>query len=124
MNFQYLYHFSGKWQHVAPIGTIRHTYASVRYGFITLTLHPNGRVRSRWRSPEFERHSPNPSKGGFYVHLNIARYVFSRSKYFEHPGKRLALAGGGLPLRSREASQPAVLCLEAAAYAVKPLNPK
>ncbi len=47
MNFQYLYHFSGKWQHVAPIGTIRHTYASVRHGFITLTLHPNGRVRRR-----------------------------------------------------------------------------
>ncbi|HJG59133.1 MAG TPA: hypothetical protein K8U74_03920, partial [Bacteroides uniformis] len=41
----------------------------------------------------------------FYVHLNIARYVFSRSKYFEHPGKRLALAGGGLSLRSRKAFQ-------------------
>ncbi|WP_278490749.1 hypothetical protein, partial [Prevotella nigrescens] len=34
-----------------------------------------------------------------------ARYVFSRSKYFEHPGKRLALAGGGLSLRSRKAFQ-------------------
>ena len=110
MNFQYLYHFSGKWQHVAPIGTIRHTYASVRHGFITLTLHPNGRVRSRWRSPEFERYSPNPSPTDFYVHLNIARYVFSRSKYFEHPGKRLALAGGGLPLRSREAFQTCGIC--------------
>ena len=41
----------------------------------------------------------------FYVHLNIARYVFSRSKHFEQPRKRLALAGGGLTLRSREASQ-------------------
>ncbi|WP_417203023.1 hypothetical protein, partial [Barnesiella intestinihominis] len=40
-----------------------------------------------------------------YVHLNIARYVFSRSKHFEQPRKRLALAGGGLTLRSREASQ-------------------
>ena len=46
----------------------------------------------------------------FYVHLNIARYVFSRSKYFEHPGKRLALAGGGLTLRSREASQTYGVC--------------
>ena len=46
----------------------------------------------------------------FYVHLNIARYVFSRSKYFEHPGKRLALAGGGLPLRSREAFQTCGIC--------------
>ena len=110
MNFQYLYHFSGKWQHVAPIGTIRHTYASVRHGFITLTLHPNGRVRSRWRSPEFERYSPIRPEADFYVHLNIARYVFSRSKYFEHPGKRLALAGGGLPLRSREAFQTCGIC--------------
>jgi len=67
---------------------------------------------------------PIRPEADFYVHLNIARYVFSRSKYFEHPGKRLALAGGGLPLRSREAPfKPAVLCLEAAAYAVKPLNP-
>jgi len=48
---------------------------------------------------------PNPSPTDFYVHLNIARYVFSRSKHFEQPRKRLALAGGGLTLRSREASQ-------------------
>ena len=46
-----------------------------------------------------------PSPTDFYVHLNIARYVFSRSKHFEQPRKRLALAGGGLTLRSREASQ-------------------
>jgi len=53
---------------------------------------------------------PNPSPTDFYVHLNIARYVFSRSKYFEHPGKRLALAGGGLPPGSREASQTYGVC--------------
>lgn len=41
----------------------------------------------------------------FYVHLNIARCLFSRSKYFEQPRKALALAGGGLSLRSREAFQ-------------------
>ena len=41
----------------------------------------------------------------FYVHLNIARCLFSRSKYFERPRKALALAGGGLPIRSREAFQ-------------------
>ncbi len=110
MIFLHLYHFSGKWQHVAPIGTIWHTYTSVRHGFITLTLHPNGRVRRRWRSPEFERYSSNPSPTDFYVHLNIARYVFSRSKRFEHPGKHLALAGGGLPLRSREAFQTYGVC--------------
>jgi hypothetical protein len=34
-----------------------------------------------------------------------ASCFFSRSKYFEHPGKRLALAGGGLSLRSRKAFQ-------------------
>lgn len=110
MIFLNLHHFSGKWQHVAPVGTIWHTYTSVIHGFIALTLHPNGRVRRRWRSPEFERHSPNPSPTDFYVRLNIARYVFSRSKYFEHPGKRLALAGGGLTLRSREASQTYGVC--------------
>lgn len=103
--FWNLYHFSGKWQHVAPVGTDCPGQSSVRYRVKGVTLHPNGRVRRRWRSPEFERHSPNPSPTDFYVHLNIARYVFSRSKYFEQPRKRLALAGGGLTLRSREASQ-------------------
>ncbi|EXY77594.1 hypothetical protein M084_4734 [Bacteroides fragilis str. 3988 T1] len=68
-------------------------------------MHLNGRVRRRWRSPEFERHSPNPSPTDFYVRLNIARCLFSRSKYFEQPRKALALAGGGLSLRSREAFQ-------------------
>ena len=53
---------------------------------------------------------PIRPEADFYVHLNIARYVFSRSKYFEHPGKRLALAGGGLTLRSREASQTYGVC--------------
>ncbi|WP_349836816.1 hypothetical protein, partial [Bacteroides fragilis] len=48
---------------------------------------------------------PNPSPTDFYVHLNIARCLFSRSKYFEQPRKALALAGGGLSLRSREAFQ-------------------
>ena len=100
------YHFSGKWQHVAPVGTDCPGQAPVLYRVKSVTLHPNGRVRR----PEFERHSPNPSLTDFYVHLNIARYVFSRSKYFEHPGKRLALAGGGLTLRSREASQTCGVC--------------
>ena len=95
----------GKWRHVAPVGTDCPGQASVRYRFKGVTLHPNGRVRRRWRSPEFERYPPNPSPTDFYVRLNIARYVFSRSKHFEQPRKRLALAGGGLTLRSREASQ-------------------
>ena len=74
------YHFSGKWQHVAPVGTDCPGQASVRYRVKGVTLHPNGRVRRRWRSPEFERHSPNPSPTDFYVHLNIARYVLSNKK--------------------------------------------
>ncbi|RHK34047.1 hypothetical protein DW069_15115 [Bacteroides thetaiotaomicron] len=68
-------------------------------------MHLNGRVRRRWRSPEFERNHPQSVPNGFYVHLNIARCLFSRSKYFEQPRKALALAGGGLSLRSREAFQ-------------------
>jgi hypothetical protein len=67
---------------------------------------------------------PNPSPTDFYVHLNIARCLFSRSKYFEQPRKALALAGGGLSLRSREAFQNCGAVTEAAAYAVNPLNPK
>ena len=82
MNFQYLYHFFSKWQYVAPIGIIRHTYASVRHGFITLTLHPNGRVRSRWRSPEFERYSPNPSGGGFLCSPEHSKVCFQPLKIF------------------------------------------
>ncbi len=39
-------------------------------------------------------------------------------------GKRLALAGGGIPSEVGKPLKPAVLCLKAAAYAVKPLNPK
>ena len=77
----------------------------------TRIYHPNfapeRQVRSRWRSRSLKGIPPIRPEADFYVHLNIARYVFSRSKYFEHPGKRLA-AGGGLPLRSREAFQPAV----------------
>ena len=69
---------------------------------------PNGRVRRRWRSPEFERHSPNPSPTDFYVHLNIARCLFSRSKYFEQPRKALALAGGGIPSEVGNPFKPAV----------------
>ena len=110
MIFRYLYHFSGKWRHVAPVGSHCPGQTSVRDRFKGVTLHPNGRVRRRWRSPEFERYSPIRPKADFYVRLNIARYVFSRSKYFEHPGKRLALAGGGLTLRSREASQTYGVC--------------
>ena len=82
MNFQYLYHFSGKWQHVAPVGTIWHTYTSVIHGFIALTLHPNGRVRRRWRSPEFERHSPNPSEGGFLCSPEHSKVCFQPLKIF------------------------------------------
>ena len=55
---------------------------------------------------------------------NIARCLFSRSKYFEQPRKALALAGGGIPSEVGNPFKPAVLCLEAAAYAVNPLNPK
>ena len=69
---------------------------------------PNGRVRRRWRSPEFERHSPNPSPTDFYVHLNIARCLFSRSIYFEQPRKALALAGGGIPSEVGNPFKPAV----------------
>jgi hypothetical protein len=47
---------------------------------------------------------PNPSRTDFYVRLNIARYVFSRSKLFEHLENTLPLQGAGLALRSREAS--------------------
>jgi len=119
-----LYHFSGKWQHVAPVGIDCPGQASVRYRVKGVTLHPNGRVRRRWCSPEFERHSPNPSPTDFYVHLNIARCLFSRSKYFEQPRKALALAGGGIPSEVGNPFKPAVLCLEAATYAVNPLNPK
>ena len=36
--------------------------------------------------------------------------TFSRSKRFEQPRKALALAGGGLPLRSREAFQTCGVC--------------
>jgi len=36
----------------------------------------------------------------------------------------LPLQGAGLPPQRGEPPQPAVLCLKAAAYAVKPLNPK
>ena len=104
------YHFSGKWQHVASVGIDCPGQASVRYRVKGVTLHPNGRVRRRWRSPEFERHSPNPSPTDFYVRLNIARCLFSRSKRFEQPRKALALAGGGLPLRSREAFQTCGVC--------------
>ena len=68
---------------------------------------------------------PIRPEADFYVHLNIARYVFSRSKYFEHPGKRLALAGGrASPPKSGSLSNLRCLCPEAAAYAVKPLKPK
>jgi len=48
---------------------------------------------------------PIRPEADFYVHLNIARCLFSRSKYFEQPRKALALAGGGLSLRSRKAFQ-------------------
>ena len=82
MNFRHLYHFFGKWQHVAPIGTIWHTYTSVRHGFITLTLHPNGRVRSRWSSSEFERYSPNPSEGGFLCSPEHSKMSFQPLKIF------------------------------------------
>ena len=102
--------YPGKWRHVAPVGTDCPGQASVRYRFKGVTLHPNGRVRRRWRSPEFERYSPNPSPTDFYVRLNIARCLFSRSKRFEQPRKALALAGGGLPLRSREAFQTCGVC--------------
>ncbi|MBC5609265.1 hypothetical protein [Bacteroides sp. NSJ-48] len=82
MIFLNLHHFSGKWQHVAPVGTIWHTYTSVIHGFIALTLHPNGRVRRRWRSPEFERHSPNPSEGGFLCSPEHSKVCFQPLKTF------------------------------------------
>ncbi len=41
---------------------------------------------------------------------DTARCLFSRSKRFEQPRKALALAGGGLPLRSREAFQTCGVC--------------
>ena len=82
MIFLNLHHFSGKWQHVAPVGTIWHTYTSVIHGFIALTLHPNGRVRRRWRSPEFERHSPNPSEGGFLCSPEHSKMSFQPLKTF------------------------------------------
>ena len=80
MIFLNLYHFRMKWQHVASVGSHCPGQRTVGQGFKDVTLHPDGRVRRRWRSRGSLRFRFHPSPTDFYVHLNIARYVFSRSK--------------------------------------------
>ena len=110
MIFPHLYHLQTKWQLVASIGRHCPVKYTVLHRLIPVTLHPNGRVIRMGRSRGSSRYSSNPSPTDFYVHKNIARCLFSRSKYFEQPRKALALAGGGLPLRSREAFQTYGVC--------------
>ena len=80
--FWNLYHFSGKWQHVAPVDTDCPGQASVRYCVKGVTLHPNGRVRRRWRSPEFERHSPQSVPDGFLCSPEHSKVCFQPLKIF------------------------------------------
>ena len=61
------------------------------------------------RGPESERYFPNPSPDGFYVHLNIARCLFSRSKYFDSHEKHLPLQGAGFPSEVGKPFRTAVL---------------
>ncbi len=79
-DFLNLYHFWMKWQLVASIGSDCPGQRTVLQGVIGVILHPDGRVRRRWRSRGSLRFRFHPSPTDFYVHLNIARYVFSRSK--------------------------------------------
>ena len=120
----HLYHLQTKWQLVASVGRHCPVKHPVLHRLTSLTLHPNGRAIRMGRSRGSSRYSSNPSPTDFYVHKNIARCLFSRSKYFEQPRKALALAGGGLSLRSREAFQNCGAVIQSGVYVVQPLNPK
>ena len=82
MIFLNLHHFSGKWQHVAPVDTDCLGQASVRHRFKGVTLHLNGRVRRRWRSPEFERNHPQSVPNGFLCSPEHSKVCFQPLKIF------------------------------------------
>ena len=94
-------HFQGKWQHDASVGMVCPGQHSASHHFKGIPLHPNGRVSQWVRSRGSIAFLLNPSRTDFYVLQNIARCLFSSSKYFEHREKLLPLQGAGLPLRSR-----------------------
>ncbi len=80
MIFQNLYHFPGKWQHVAQVDRVNFLFDNILRAWLYILVTGYG------ASGEFQSLKsfiPNPSPTDFYVRLNIARYVFSRSKYFE-----------------------------------------
>ena len=95
MIFPHLYHLQTKWQLVASVGRHCPVKYPVLHRLISLILHPNGRVIRMGRSRGSFRYSSNPSPTDFYVHKNIARCLFSRSKHFEHLEKHLPLQGAG-----------------------------
>jgi len=80
---------------VASVGRHCPVKYPVLHRLIPLTLHPNGRAIRMGRSRGAFKHSSNPSPTDFYVHKNIARCLFSRSKHFEHLEKHLPLQGAG-----------------------------
>ena len=83
MIFLNLYHFRLKWQQVAQGGSGWHSQNAVPHGVLTVILHPDGRARRQCAARSPERYLPIRPLTDFYVHLNIARYVFSNSKWFE-----------------------------------------
>ena len=124
MIFLHLYHLQTKWQLVASVG--RHCPAKypVLHRIIPLNLHPNGRAIRMGRSRGSSRYSSNPSPTDFYVHKNIARCLFSRSKHFEHLEKHLPLQGLASSPKSGSLMNLRCMCPQSGAYAVQPLNPK
>ena len=75
-----LYHFSGKWRHVAPVGTdCGQPLSDTALG---RNFAPERRGSPQVAQPlGFEAGIPQSPDGFFIIHLNIARCVFSRSKF-------------------------------------------